>query len=303
MDDVLPDPASSILWTDLFLGDGEGVVDNGPFSGWTFLENGTSTPLNRNLSGTGRLMNQDDVDFILRQPHFRQFSACVDLRLEQTSRYVHEWVGGCMLNLYYSPQDPVFFLYHAFVDYLWEEWRHNRTFQERVYGYPPNYEACTKYHYAGSPMSPFEPLKNVDGFSEVYTRHYYVYQTRPTCSSQFQNACASSYLFCNINISKCVSKIMDGGNCSGFIINGNINPCYQSKCINGKCTVTGPGDLDGGLNVSHLGNRTGNALGKLFRDLDLTTNSTLIRNLAKNITSRKHNSTQLILGSNRKSGT
>jgi len=36
---------------------------------------------------------------------------------------VHRWVGGNMADAT-SPNDPVFFLHHAFLDLLWERWKH-----------------------------------------------------------------------------------------------------------------------------------------------------------------------------------
>jgi len=35
---------------------------------------------------------------------------------------VHRWVGGNMAEAS-SPNDPVFFLHHAFIDLLWERWK------------------------------------------------------------------------------------------------------------------------------------------------------------------------------------
>ncbi|MFE0423213.1 tyrosinase family protein [Streptomyces sp. NPDC058953] len=40
----------------------------------------------------------------------------------RTHNRVHRWVGGLMLGAT-SPNDPVFWLHHAFVDLLWERWR------------------------------------------------------------------------------------------------------------------------------------------------------------------------------------
>lgn len=36
---------------------------------------------------------------------------------------VHDWVGGIMSNIMYSPTDPVFWLHHAEVDRLWHVWQ------------------------------------------------------------------------------------------------------------------------------------------------------------------------------------
>jgi tyrosinase len=37
--------------------------------------------------------------------------------------HVHDWVGGIMSNVMYSPTDPVFWLHHAEVDRLWNIWQ------------------------------------------------------------------------------------------------------------------------------------------------------------------------------------
>lgn len=177
-------------------------------------------------------MTPDDADYILSRTEFRQFSACLDLRLEQMSRNVHEWVGGSMYDVYYAANDPVFFMFHGYMDYLWEEWRRNVTYEQRVHGYPPNFEACTKYHYANSTMEPFEPLLNVDGLSDGYTRLYYTYQMTPKCSIT-SPTCLSPLMFCQRQNQRCVSKIRLGGDCSGL---EEYDPCYQSTCVNGKCT-------------------------------------------------------------------
>ena len=42
--------------------------------------------------------------------------------LSNTHNLVHEWVGGSMLPGT-SPNDPVFFLHHCFVDKLWADWQ------------------------------------------------------------------------------------------------------------------------------------------------------------------------------------
>ena len=35
---------------------------------------------------------------------------------------VHVWVGGEMGNPNKSPNDPLFFLHHAFIDKTWQDW-------------------------------------------------------------------------------------------------------------------------------------------------------------------------------------
>lgn len=36
---------------------------------------------------------------------------------------VHDWVGGDMGAVPYASYDPVFWMHHAFIDYIWEQFR------------------------------------------------------------------------------------------------------------------------------------------------------------------------------------
>jgi len=46
----------------------------------------------------------------------------LDLQLVDLHNVVHNWVGGEMANAKKSPNDPVFFLHHAFIDKTWHDW-------------------------------------------------------------------------------------------------------------------------------------------------------------------------------------
>lgn len=233
VDQALPDPTSSILFSDIFLGNGHGLVHTGPFATWSFEGglNQTALPLTRNIGAAGKLMNEEDANFLRMRKSYREYTACVDLQFEQMIRGVHEWVGGTMGTIYYSPQDPVFFMFHAYVDSLWDDWRRMQSYEERVFGYPADRDACTKYHFASSPMSPFQPLRNVDGLSDVYTNLYYSYQMRPTCNS-LQPMCLSRYMVCDAKHNHCLSQIKPDGKCNGV---EQFSPCYQSQCVEGVC--------------------------------------------------------------------
>lgn len=39
---------------------------------------------------------------------------------------VHDWVGGDMDELPYSAFDPVFYMHHAFIDFIWEKFRRHQ---------------------------------------------------------------------------------------------------------------------------------------------------------------------------------
>ena len=50
-------------------------------------------------------------------------SSCFERVLEAALHNpVHNWVGGNMAEAT-SPNDPVFFLHHAYIDYLWDRWK------------------------------------------------------------------------------------------------------------------------------------------------------------------------------------
>lgn len=38
----------------------------------------------------------------------------------------HVWVGGFMFVIRVSPNDPTFYMHHAFLDYIWEQFRQTR---------------------------------------------------------------------------------------------------------------------------------------------------------------------------------
>ncbi|VDO99568.1 unnamed protein product [Soboliphyme baturini] len=203
LDDGLPNPADSILWTDEFLGNG-----NGFFIVLLMLLNDTVD----NLETTSKSAFTCDADF--------QVQGAVGL-----------WVGGHMKDIPTSPDDPVFYLHHSFVDYLWEEFRlMKQTRAERETQYPTEQNSCNSYHYANSTMLPFK-LKNIDGLSNKYTDMFYVYDSRPTCSSS-QPMCESEYLFCDATTSRCLSQVRLGGNCTGFEW---ADICYRGKCVHGVC--------------------------------------------------------------------
>ncbi|MGW8377916.1 tyrosinase family protein [Streptomyces sp. ODS28] len=140
---------SSSLWRDDFLGgDGQGRerrVTTGPFAsgnGWELgVVTDSRTFLSRSLGGGGRLPlpTRGEVDSVLRMSAYDAApwnSGASGFRnnLEgwrgvNLHNRVHVWVGGHMAQGV-SPNDPVFWLHHCFVDKLWVEWqeRHGRTY-------------------------------------------------------------------------------------------------------------------------------------------------------------------------------
>ncbi|WP_030904655.1 tyrosinase family protein [Streptomyces sp. NRRL F-5126] len=175
-------PAAA-LWGDDFLG-GTGrsqdqQVMTGPFAyrsgNWTVRDNVTDDRfLTRNLGRPGHdpivLPTAAELESAMKRPvydvapwdstptkGFRNgLEGWVKPGVDQPWRNhnrVHRWVGGDMLGAA-SPNDPVFWLHHAFVDLLWDRWqaRHPKA------GYLPAKKLPAGDPQSGRVISLHEPM-------------------------------------------------------------------------------------------------------------------------------------------------
>jgi len=68
-----------------------------------------------------------------------------------------------MADVPVSPNDPAFWMHHAFVDHVWQKFRQMKTadlvgtFKNQEY--PPVEQSCSTYHYAEAQMQPFNVTK------------------------------------------------------------------------------------------------------------------------------------------------
>ncbi|WP_406209426.1 tyrosinase family protein [Streptomyces sp. NBC_01017] len=134
-------PESSIWAIDFLGGNGrtrDGQVTNGPFANlagnWSIDTQVDTRPfLRRSLGGGGRpLPSRADVEAVLAvetydTPPWNSTSQGFRNLLEgwrgvNLHNRVHVWVGGHMATGA-SPNDPVFWLHHAFIDKLWADWQ------------------------------------------------------------------------------------------------------------------------------------------------------------------------------------
>ncbi|GMT19946.1 hypothetical protein PFISCL1PPCAC_11243 [Pristionchus fissidentatus] len=249
MDNYLPDPRDSIMFTNLFAGetDGWGNVVQGPFAYWPTLE-GRGTIL-RNLGQEGQLFTEAQINNVVAQndiEYVMAYTAPLDScpfpnnygAVEYIHSNIHLWIGGDMKPPSTSANEPIFFMHHSFVDYMWELWRQlkqPRWFREQAYA--PDIGTCANpLHFSYSNMRPFPYLQNRDGLSNSYTDQMYRYAPRPTCS-MMAPTCGSAYLFCDTRgYPHCVAKIRMNGVCRGY---ENLNSCYMGRCWFGRC-VQGP---------------------------------------------------------------
>ncbi|MFE9724940.1 tyrosinase family protein [Streptomyces sp. NPDC005794] len=144
------DTPSASLWAEDFLGGngrpGDRQVMTGPFAyrqgNWRIRAGATADPfLRRNFgrpSAPVTLPGAADVDRALSDPVYDAAPwnsvsttgfrnriegwAIGESRGVANHNQVHRWIGGSMAGAA-SPDDPVFWLHHAFIDLLWTRWQ------------------------------------------------------------------------------------------------------------------------------------------------------------------------------------
>ena len=210
LDNDMENPVNSIIWTPEFLGNGDGRVTTGPFSNWMTPPG----PLTRNIGSGSRLFDKNVVRRILTRCRTRQISdptADANFNLEIFHGGPHNWVGGLMAGLNTAAHDPIFFLHHAYVDYIWEMFRLRQVRFCRV-NPSMDYPMAMGLHAAERIMDGLPPYRNIDGYMNYWTMFWYRYESAPTCS-RFRRFCGSPYLRCNRR-RRCVSvarRVAPGG--------------------------------------------------------------------------------------------
>uniref|UniRef100_A0A7E4ZX04 ShTK domain protein n=1 Tax=Panagrellus redivivus TaxID=6233 RepID=A0A7E4ZX04_PANRE len=246
-DSVLARPAESILFSAELMGttDAAGYVNSGFLSGWRTL-NGNPN-IRRAVGAQGSLFTENEIAFVMRQTAVENVLAYTAPQqgcnartdwnvLEYSHGNIHIFVGGDMLDQSTSGNDPIFFMHHSFVDFIWELWRNQRQNRfDRENAYPLDQQQCSSPNHFGSAlMRPFEPWRNHDGLSNKYTDNMFSYAPRPTCAT---GDCGSKYLFCDRShgAPRCASKLRVGGQCGSYV--SGETPCYNGICQAGRCVA------------------------------------------------------------------
>ncbi|EYC33475.1 hypothetical protein Y032_0002g818 [Ancylostoma ceylanicum] len=247
LDENMPNSKDSIMWTNEFMGETTGgSVSGGPFREWRTLEGRPN--IRRDVGAKGKCFSEDEIQFMMGQTDISQVLAFTSPKqgcpfqpnfnvLEYTHGNPHIYVGGEMYDQATAGNDPVFYMHHSFVDYIWEMWRQSkqsRSARERAW--PVDNEQCSsQHHFSNAFMRPFPPMRNADGLSNMYTDNLYSYSPRPSCS--MGNNCGSKYLYCDRSHGqpRCASKIKPGGSCAG-LSNGE-DACYNGRCQGERCVA------------------------------------------------------------------
>lgn len=103
--------------------------------------------------------------------------------------------------------DPVFYLHHAFVDYVYELFR-RRQFRrcgvDPALDYPDLPSGDT--HNADAPMTGFDWLMNRDGIKHDWMDNWYDYESTPSCPNCCEGCTFPSPVYCDRRRRVCVAR-------------------------------------------------------------------------------------------------
>ena len=83
------------------------------------------TGLVRNFQPTNQLPDPQEVNDALQIQEYDAFRTFLEGEGQRLHDFIHGWVGGSMAMMT-SPNDPIFFMHHAFIDAIWAQWQDNR---------------------------------------------------------------------------------------------------------------------------------------------------------------------------------
>ncbi|XP_060075291.1 tyrosinase-like protein 1 [Ylistrum balloti] len=187
MDYKMVNPTRSMIWSSRYFGNGNGVVINGPFRGWQTF----GIPLTRNLASDGSLMSEGVINRILSQMYAFQItegSTSPILSLESLHNGPHSYIDGAMGVSESSTADPIFFVLHAHIDYIWTRFRYRQILRgiDPARDYP---QSTRLFHERFRPVDGFPSLTNFDCYSNFFA-DLVQYDPPPSCP-----ACGNRNMF------------------------------------------------------------------------------------------------------------
>ncbi|VDI04992.1 Hypothetical predicted protein [Mytilus galloprovincialis] len=226
LDNRLKNPSDSCLFTKKFVGSPNGKIGY-PFNNWKHEGGGYVI---RNVGGFGgELLTKKNVDDVLSRKRHTEITNSKSRRyfLEELHGKCHSFVGGNMAKLITAPHDPLFWSLHAFVDCWWEKFRQKqqknginpetdyprtRKIGHRPYDLMDGFGKLTNQGFGISEKftvsdkaHTFKRFRNIDGFSNRFTKDIYTCQPFPSCSKS-KPSCGSPWLDCNKSKWVCVPK-------------------------------------------------------------------------------------------------
>ncbi|VDH93946.1 Hypothetical predicted protein [Mytilus galloprovincialis] len=201
LDFAMDDPVNTILFTARYFGNGFGFITNGPFA------NLPGRPILRNIGSDGTLISKQAIASVLSRTRHAEIvepstAGTVQYSLEAHHNGPHVWVDGTLASLASAAYDPIFFCHHAFIDYIWEQFR--RRIPNAEADYPPtNVAGHEPFRFMNFGEFPFAPrVRTSEAYSARYAR-LRSYQPAPSCPR-----CADSPdLVCNTDTGICESRV------------------------------------------------------------------------------------------------
>ncbi|XP_041376379.1 uncharacterized protein LOC121388905 [Gigantopelta aegis] len=210
LDNELEDPSQSYMFSPELMGNGNGPITTGPFAGWrrppnTDSPNNRQPPVIRNVGADGQLYSRQSIEMILSRNDHSEIIAPnsdPDYDIEVQHGGVHLFIGGDMEALETSPFDPIFFMHHAFVDYIWELFRVKLRDQLNI-DPSTNYPMDHNIQFHGrDEVIDIANFTCGDGYSDRLMETV-EYESSPSCSAR-RPSCNSPYLRCRLDEGRCI---------------------------------------------------------------------------------------------------
>ena len=103
--------------------------------------------------------------------------------------------------------DPIFYMHHCYVDYIWEQFRQR---QKLNCGVDPSLDypevPVGESNHPDSKMTGFEWFNNRDGIASYWTDSWFTYEPEPTCPNCCPYCSYPPPLYCDRSRNICVSR-------------------------------------------------------------------------------------------------
>lgn len=229
LDYPIDKPTDSVVWTPCFFGNNDDIIQTGHFS-YFYGAHGAYVSRAAAECG-GKLINKADLERIQNICHYKDISRGPnDTRnishLEVLHNEVHNWVGGDMGIVETAAFDPIFFMHHAFIDYIFEQFRKHQKDSCKDVNIEEDYpfHHCIKCndgkshgHDPNDTMFAYSYLRNIDGLWLNWTTEYFDYEPAPSCPDN----CKGKYMYCSNNV--CLTK--------------TVNACMPSITAGGEAVL------------------------------------------------------------------
>ncbi|XP_021373591.1 uncharacterized protein LOC110463381, partial [Mizuhopecten yessoensis] len=193
IEEGLQTPKLSNFFSKTFLGKADGKLKKakyGDSSIWNIVRNiETGGPLPSRLDIIKVLTRNRTIDIVVP-------FAVAPYNLEYLHNGIHTYVGGHLTSLNLATEDPIFFLLHCFIDYIYEKFRQRQKslgIDPTINVPDPGDDYLGGKHRPYANMSFFTNYTNADGYSDYWTEEVYEYEDSPsTCYTD----CGSPNLVC-----------------------------------------------------------------------------------------------------------